>query len=388
MRRRGRPPARRASEAVVPPPEEYVDESAYVPPPTVQSDPMPPQTGPPPPPEVVGGQIPLEQMAQLLATALRQPRVPVASIERGRKLGARNYDGLGDPEKASSWLEGNERVYQVMQCTDEQMVTFFAFLLRDRALEWWRAVQRRCSEGVSWAQFKEEFTDKFVPASYRDAKAEEFFRLEQGTLSVTDYERSFSELVRHVPFIRDDEVSKTKRFTVGLRPEIRTIVASTTHTQYGQVVEATVRVERSMGLKSQATTSQGQKRSGSTWVQGGSSKQFKRGGKTQWTGGSRPSQGAQSSQGSVRPQTGSSKGPKPECAKCGKNHYGECRLGTDSCFKCGQPGHCAKECPQIVSGSGSGVGQTGQRQFSAGRGQGQSQRGVSDSGPITYTRSG
>ena len=93
-----------------------------------------------------------------------------------------------------------------MQCTDEQMVTFSAFLLRDRALEWWRAVQRRCPEGVSWAQFKEEFIDKFVPASYRDAKAEEFFRLEQGTFSVTNYERSFSELVRHVPFSREDEV--------------------------------------------------------------------------------------------------------------------------------------------------------------------------------------
>ena len=47
---------------------------------------------------------------------------------------------------------------------------------------------------------------------------------------MTDYERSFFELVRHVPFIRDDEVSKTKIFVVGLRPEIRTIVASTTHT--------------------------------------------------------------------------------------------------------------------------------------------------------------
>ena len=146
------------------------------------------------------------------------------------------------------------------------MVTFSAFLLRDRALEWWRAVQRRFPEGVSWAQFKEEFTDKFVPASYRDANAEELFRLEQGTLSVTDYEWSFSELIRHVPFIRDDKVSKTKRFAVGLSPTIRTTVGSTAHTQYGLVVEAAVRVERSMGLKSQATPSQGQKRSGSTWV--------------------------------------------------------------------------------------------------------------------------
>ena len=74
MRRRGRPSTKRAPEALVPPPEEHVNESAYVPPPIVQSDPMPselPQTEPPPPPEVVGGQIPLEQMAQLLATALR-----------------------------------------------------------------------------------------------------------------------------------------------------------------------------------------------------------------------------------------------------------------------------------------------------------------------------
>ena len=162
---------------------------------------------------------------------------------------------------------------------------------------------------------------------------------------MTDYERSFSELVRHIPFIRDDEVSKTKRFAVGLSPVIRTTVASTAHTQYGQVVEAAVRVERSMGLKSEDMPSQGPKRSGSTWVQGGSSKQFKRGGKTQWTDGSRPSQGAQSSQGSVRPQTGSSKGPKPECSQCGKNNYGECRLGTNSCFKCGQLGHFSIECP-------------------------------------------
>ena len=38
-----------------------------------------------------------------------------------------------------------------------------------------------------------------------------------------------------------------KRFAVGFSPEIWTTVASTAHTQYGQVVEAAVRDERSMG---------------------------------------------------------------------------------------------------------------------------------------------
>ena len=57
-----------------------------------------------------------------------------------------------------------------------------------------------------------------------------------------------------------------KRVAVGFSPEIWTTVASTAHTQYSQVVEAAVRDERSMGLKSQSTHSQGQKQSGSTWV--------------------------------------------------------------------------------------------------------------------------
>ena len=57
-----------------------------------------------------------------------------------------------------------------------------------------------------------------------------------------------------------------KRFAVGFSPEIWTTIASTAHIQYDQVVEAAVRDERSMGLKSQATHSQEQKRSGSTWI--------------------------------------------------------------------------------------------------------------------------
>ena len=69
------------------------------------------------------------------------------SIERARKLGARNYEGIEDPEKAWSWLEGNERVFSFIGCSDEQMVTYSAFLLRDIALDWWEGKTKTVSRG-------------------------------------------------------------------------------------------------------------------------------------------------------------------------------------------------------------------------------------------------
>ena len=87
-------------------------------------------------------------MAQILDPAFCQPREPTVSIERARKLGARNYDEIGDRE--------------------------------DR-----------------------------------------------------------------------EEVQKSKRFVVGLRKKVKSILASVSHTQYGQVVEAAIRIERSLGLAPQ-----------------------------------------------------------------------------------------------------------------------------------------
>ena len=156
MRRRGRPTKRRVLAESSIPAKEHMDEYVNVPiPPPVPSEPS--QAGPSCPPEPAGVYILLDQMVWILATTLRRPREPTVFIERARKLGARNYDRIGDPEKAWPWLEGNERVFSVMGCSDEQMVTYFAFLLIDRAHDWWKAVQRRLLEGVSWTQFKEEF---------------------------------------------------------------------------------------------------------------------------------------------------------------------------------------------------------------------------------------
>ena len=52
-------------------------------------------------PEPTLGPIP-GQMEQMLAAALQQPRESGISIERARKLGAKPYDGNGDPERGLS----------------------------------------------------------------------------------------------------------------------------------------------------------------------------------------------------------------------------------------------------------------------------------------------
>ena len=171
---------------------------------------------------------------------------------------------------------------------------------------------------------------------------------------------------------------------MGLRKEIKSIVASASCTKYGQVVENSIRIERSLGLVSQiAQGSQGLKRDGSTWTQGGSSKKSEKGGKPPWAG-SKTGQGQQSSQSSVKPPNETSSTPRQQCSKCERFHRRECRWGTDVCYRCGQSRHFAKECPQLASGSGSATVALVQRPFSIGRGQ--DQRGAPDRGYIPSNR--
>ena len=101
-------------------------------------------------PEPTPGPIPeqMEQMAQMLAAALQQLRESGISIERARKLDAKPYDGSGDPERALSWIEANEEIFQMMGCIEEQGVSYSTFLLKDRAKDWWKAHQRAHPEGV------------------------------------------------------------------------------------------------------------------------------------------------------------------------------------------------------------------------------------------------
>ena len=56
-------------------------------------------------------------------------------------------------------------------------------------------------------------------------------------MSVSEYEKKFSELVRLVPYIQLDEVLKCKRFLSGLQHRIRVNLSVVPQNRFGDLVE-------------------------------------------------------------------------------------------------------------------------------------------------------
>ncbi|XP_060177947.1 uncharacterized protein LOC132607886 [Lycium barbarum] len=84
--------------------------------------------------------------------------------------------------------------------------------------------------------------------------------------------------------------------------------------------------------------------------------------------------------------------PVPRCTQCGRLNLGQCLLGSDACYGCGQPSHVVQDCPSrggrsrvqpigSADGSSSSVRPLGQgSQAPAGRGRGR-EGASSSSGP-------
>ena len=64
-------------------------------------------------------------------------------------------------------------------------------------------------------------------------------------MSVSEYEKRFSELVRLVPYVQADEVLKCKRFLAELQHRIKVHLSVVPQNRFGDLVEAALRVEQS-----------------------------------------------------------------------------------------------------------------------------------------------
>ena len=136
-----------------------------------------------------------------------------------------------------------------MHCPEDRKLDLVTFMLQKGAEDWWRLIEHKSADvgSLTWADFKKSFQEKYYPKSFCDEKRKEFLNLVQGGMTVAEYEKKFTELAKYALALIAEEADKCKRFEDGLRSEIRTpVTASTEWTDFAKLVEAALRVEKSI----------------------------------------------------------------------------------------------------------------------------------------------
>ncbi|KAK3040154.1 hypothetical protein RJ639_028404 [Escallonia herrerae] len=90
---------------------------------------------------------------------------------------------------------------------------------------------------MTWERFKSIFFEKYFPLNVKDQKEEEFLKLEQGDMTVAQFEAKFTSLSRYAPHLVDTENRKARRFEKGLKRGIKNRLLASRLRMYAQVVE-------------------------------------------------------------------------------------------------------------------------------------------------------
>ncbi|XP_059629410.1 uncharacterized protein LOC132271920 [Cornus florida] len=103
------------------------------------------------------------------------------------------FSGSTDAKAVHQWKRDIERHLRLVQCTEVQKQMLATFKLVGDALQWWESVitvEERMT--LSYDQFSTRFDEKYFPYAVRAAMKTEFLILQQGNMTVAEYEQQFT----------------------------------------------------------------------------------------------------------------------------------------------------------------------------------------------------
>ncbi|KAA0036176.1 gag-protease polyprotein [Cucumis melo var. makuwa] len=246
---------------------------------------------------------------------------------------------MDNPTKAQMWLTSIEKIFRYMKCLNDQKVQCAVFFLEDRGTVWWETAERMLGGDVSkitWEQFKESFYAKFFSSNVKYAKQQKFLNLEQGDMTVEQYDVEFDMLSRFVPDVVKDEEAITEKFIKGLRLDLQGIVRAlrlTTHDALCLAIDLSLHERADSSKDAGRGLALGQKRKVESQPDLTPQRNLRLGGVFQ-----RHRRELAASGRTLR--------ELPICHSCGKVHGGRCLAGSGVCFRCRQPEHTADACPK------------------------------------------
>ena len=149
-------------------------------------------------------------------------------------------------ESDEFWLEKLQRALDEVKCPPGQMTKCAVSLLQGAAYDWWKLVLRNSllPDLISWDFFVQEFKTMYVTDDYKETK-KQFLNMRQGNLTVAEYEKEFS-LSKYAPELVLTKTFRCRQFKDGLKESIkRYLTASLKVVNFYQLVQATMKIEKS-----------------------------------------------------------------------------------------------------------------------------------------------
>jgi hypothetical protein len=153
------------------------------------------------------------------------------------------FAGSSNPLDADDWLRTIKRKLEAIGCPENQHVQLAAHQLSRMALSWWDTFSAAVRD-ATWIEFETAFREHHVPQGIVQLKEDEFRELTQGGRSVSEYVHKFIELALYAPDDVSTEAKKMARFLKGLRPELKTILASQDFLSFSHLSNKSIQVER------------------------------------------------------------------------------------------------------------------------------------------------
>lgn len=294
--------------------------------------------------------------AQRTSTDLPPPpaltSVGVDNITKFQKLKPPRFEGSSDYQVIDEWIDEMDTIFSYSDIAPEQWMPLAIFQLKGLARTWWKREKVDLpQQTTSWEDFKVRLLQKFLPSVEQQRLMDAFLHLQQGEMSVTDYEAQFMKLSRFAPQMVDTEWHRSQRFIGGLKPAAQQLVAAYNTLTYATTVEAALRVEY-IHSKRTPGKDKGKKpltESASTVVASAPAKKKQKKDRCSYC--NIPGHTAEVCRKRQAAVHTAQAQPKTErlCSNCGRKGHvaATCRVAEITCHRCHKKGHYKERCPTL-----------------------------------------